>query len=175
MGNAEARPWRILAALLSPKIPRRPALSIAVAQGLSAEQLAELFADTFAPPSVCPVDVGEMPARLPLRLEFLQVALSSRRTFDEIKQTAITAPEPFTSPLSCAWLAVVLIGLFVIVTVILTLCYTFKKGRPPLPTSPPVLHVTTPSQESGSQYITVANNSVASSDRDDGTSSSHVT
>ncbi|XP_065291177.1 uncharacterized protein [Dermacentor albipictus] len=96
-------------------------------------------------------------------------------TFDEIKQTAITAPEPFTSPLSCAWLAVVLIGLFVIVTVILTLCYTFKKGRPPLPTSPPVLHVTTPSQESGSQYITVANNSVASSDRDDGTTSSHVT
>ncbi|XP_070377699.1 uncharacterized protein [Dermacentor albipictus] len=62
-------------------------------------------------------------------------------TFDEIKQTAITAPEPFTSPLSCAWLAVVLIGLFVIVTVILTLCYTFKKGRPPLPTSPPVLLV----------------------------------
>ncbi|XP_065291178.1 uncharacterized protein [Dermacentor albipictus] len=62
-------------------------------------------------------------------------------------------------------------------------------GRPPLPTSPPVLlvapglydhcangtDVTTPSQESGSQYITVANNSVASSDRDDGTTSSHVT
>nr|XP_054924031.1 uncharacterized protein LOC129383464 [Dermacentor andersoni] len=46
----KSRPWHILASLLRPKIPRHPALSSAVATGLSTEQLAELFADAFAPP-----------------------------------------------------------------------------------------------------------------------------
>ncbi|KAL1428079.1 hypothetical protein MTO96_016974 [Rhipicephalus appendiculatus] len=97
-------------------------------------------------------------------------------TFDEIRHTALsTAPEPFTSPLSCAWLAVVLISLLTIVIVILSLCYIFKKSRPPLPTSPPVIHVTVPSQGDSSHSGAVANISAVRSDRDDGTSSSRIT
>ncbi|KAL1428080.1 hypothetical protein MTO96_016974 [Rhipicephalus appendiculatus] len=108
-------------------------------------------------------------------------------TFDEIRHTALsTAPEPFTSPLSCAWLAVVLISLLTIVIVILSLCYIFKKSRPPLPTSPPVIlvtpdqctngtDVTVPSQGDSSHSGAVANISAVRSDRDDGTSSSRIT
>lgn len=44
----KARPWRILDALLRPKHLRCPALSIAEVRGLSATQLANGFADTFA-------------------------------------------------------------------------------------------------------------------------------
>ncbi|XP_075553591.1 uncharacterized protein LOC142586226 [Dermacentor variabilis] len=95
----KARPWRILAALLSRKIPRRPALSIAVARGLSAEQLAELFADAFAPPSVCPVKAAvELPPHnmveciAPMRyfptsaiLEHVEVPCSAEFTLRELR------------------------------------------------------------------------------------------
>ncbi|KAK8774469.1 uncharacterized protein LOC144135437 isoform X2 [Amblyomma americanum] len=97
-------------------------------------------------------------------------------TFDEIKHTALTTtPEPFTSPLSCAWLAMVLIGLFIIVSVILTLCYLFKKGHPPLPTSPSVLHVTTSSQKNSNHYTIVANITLTTHDKNDGTMTSRKT
>ncbi|XP_077538178.1 uncharacterized protein LOC144150206 [Haemaphysalis longicornis] len=63
-------------------------------------------------------------------------------TFDELKLALTSTREPFTSPLSCTWLFVVLISLIVTVTVVLSLCYAFKKGRPPLPTGPPVIQLT---------------------------------
>lgn len=49
-------------------------------------------------------------------------------TFDEVKSTAMSMQEPMTSPLSCAWLVMVIISLCVIVVVTLSLCYWYKKG-----------------------------------------------
>ncbi|KAH7973709.1 hypothetical protein HPB49_004060 [Dermacentor silvarum] len=49
--RARSRPWRILGAVLRPRVPRCPALSIAVARGITNAQLAELLAATFCPPT----------------------------------------------------------------------------------------------------------------------------
>ncbi|KAH7940568.1 hypothetical protein HPB49_002037 [Dermacentor silvarum] len=48
--TARSRPWRILSAVLRPRVPRCPALSIAVARGITNAQLAELLAATLCPP-----------------------------------------------------------------------------------------------------------------------------
>ncbi|XP_037577084.1 uncharacterized protein LOC119459352 [Dermacentor silvarum] len=48
--GARSRPWRILGAILRPRVPRCPALSIAVTRGITNAQLAELLATTFCPP-----------------------------------------------------------------------------------------------------------------------------
>ncbi|XP_037577007.1 uncharacterized protein LOC119459265 [Dermacentor silvarum] len=48
--RARSRPWRILGGILRPRVPRCPALSIAVARGITSAQLAELLAATFCPP-----------------------------------------------------------------------------------------------------------------------------
>nr|XP_050023956.1 uncharacterized protein LOC126518151 [Dermacentor andersoni] len=83
------------------RVPRHPALSIAVATGLSTEQLAELFADAFAPPppSVRPVSAPcELPPHnkaellAPLRyfptraiLEHVEVLCSAEFTLSELR------------------------------------------------------------------------------------------
>ncbi|XP_070378191.1 uncharacterized protein [Dermacentor albipictus] len=48
--SVRSSPWRILGAILRPRLPRCPALSIAVARGITNGQLAELLAETFCPP-----------------------------------------------------------------------------------------------------------------------------
>ncbi|XP_075556524.1 uncharacterized protein LOC142588571 [Dermacentor variabilis] len=48
--SVRSSPWRILGAILRPRVPRCPALSIAVARGITNGQLAELLAETFCPP-----------------------------------------------------------------------------------------------------------------------------
>ncbi|XP_037515372.1 uncharacterized protein LOC119391795 [Rhipicephalus sanguineus] len=53
----QKRSWRILQALLRPRIPRSPALSIAVTLGISTSQLAELLADTFCVSAAAPAGV----------------------------------------------------------------------------------------------------------------------
>nr|XP_037275875.1 uncharacterized protein LOC119168583 [Rhipicephalus microplus] len=44
----QRRAWRVFRALLHPRVPRHPELSIVVTLGISTVQLAELLADTFA-------------------------------------------------------------------------------------------------------------------------------
>ncbi|XP_072145536.1 uncharacterized protein [Dermacentor andersoni] len=48
--SVRSSPWGILGAILRPRVPRCPALSIAVARGITNGQLAELLAETFCPP-----------------------------------------------------------------------------------------------------------------------------
>ncbi|XP_072145534.1 uncharacterized protein [Dermacentor andersoni] len=50
--SVRSSPWRILGAILRPRAPRCPVLSIAVARGITSGQLAELLAETFCPPPI---------------------------------------------------------------------------------------------------------------------------
>lgn len=59
----QRRAWRVFRALLRPRVPRHPELSIAVTLGIGPAQLAELLADTFAsaPTASAAATVPELP------------------------------------------------------------------------------------------------------------------